>query len=120
MDSSISPLFQRLYEEHCKCADPERKQRIARVLLAAKQKEPQIIRLRHIRAWERNNDTCRPELNGTRLTGEMHELEVAACRLLCPALEVGLGSVKTRGWEWVLRQPWAQDLKTSRLGRQFY
>lgn len=115
-----SPVFQRLYEEWRKAADPARKARMSRVLFAAKERESEIIGFRTRRAWERNHDTCRPELNGTRMTGEMHPLEVEACRLLCPILEIGRGPAKTKGWTWVLNQPWAQDLKTAKLGKQFY
>lgn len=115
-----SPVFQALYEHWRKVKNPSRKARISRVLLEAKAKREEIDILRRERARERATDTCRPELDGTRLTGAMHTLEHEACRLLCPSLEVGRGSVKTKGWEWVMRQPWADDLKTAPLGRQFY
>lgn len=120
--SAKSPLFIRLYEEwrKVKDKDPVRGMAIKRVLSASIERASEIEGFRTRRAWERQNDTCRPDINGTRLTGEMHPVEYHACKLLCPQLEIGLGTAKTKAWEWILAQPWAQDLKTSPLGRQFY
>lgn len=115
-----SPVFQALYDHWRKVRNPARKARISRVLLASRAKRDEIDVLRRERARERRVETCRPELDGTRMTGAMHPLEHEACKLLCPSLEVGRGSVKTKGWEWVLKQPWAEDLKTAPLGRRYY
>lgn len=115
-----SPVFQALYEHWRRVKNPAKKARISSVLLASKAKAAEIATLRMERARERQTDTCRPELDGTRLTGAMHPLEHEACKILCPMLEVGRGSVKTKGWEWVMRQPWANDLQTAPLGRRFY
>ena len=115
-----SPLFKQLFEEFRRTEHPVRKARIAKVMREADKKSTEILKFRTVRAWERNNAVCRPEIDGTRLTGEMHPLEYEACRLLCPQLEIGQGTAKTKAWEWLLAQDWAQDLKTAPLGRQFY
>lgn len=117
---SRSPIFQRLYEEWRTTKHPGRRAMMAQVLMDSESKQTEIGKFRTIRAWERNNATCRPEINGTRLTGEMHPLEYQACKLICPQLEIGQGTAKTKAWEWILAQDWAQDLKTAPLGRQFY
>lgn len=115
-----SPVFEALFEHWRRVRNPAAKQRISRVLLAAKQKQAEIDVLRNERARLRASGTMRPELDGTLITGAMHPLEVDACRMMCPDLRIGRGSAKERGWEWVLRQDWGKDLSAAPLGRQYY
>lgn len=115
-----SPLFQELYQHWRRVKNPAAKASISRLLLDAKRHSTEINILRAERARERATDTKRPDVNGTRMTGAMHMLELEACRVLCPELRVGRGSVKTKAWEWVLKQPWAQDLNTAPMAKRFH
>jgi membrane-bound lytic murein transglycosylase MltF len=115
-----SPVFEALFEYWRRVKNPAAKQSISRLLLDAKAKQAEIDVLRAERAKLRATDTLRPELDGTLMTGAMHQLEVDACRMMCPDLRIGRGTAKERGWEWVLRQPWGRDLSAAPLGRQFH
>lgn len=115
-----SPLFQAVYEHWRKVKNPAAKAAISRLLLDAKTHKAEIDQLRAVRARERATDTKRPDRNGTRMTGAMHMLELEACRVLCPALRVGRGSVKTKAWEWVMQQDWAQDLNTAPMAKRYH
>ena len=115
-----SPVFQAVYERWRKVQNPAAKASIGRLLLDAKVKREEIDILRAERHRERTTDTKRPDTNGTRMTGAMHPLELEACRILCPELRVGRGSVKTKAWEWVMAQPWAQDLNTAPMAQRYF
>lgn len=115
-----SPVFEALFQHWRRVKNPAAKQAISRVLLAAKQKQAEVDILRVERAELRAQETMRPELDGTLITGAMHPLEVDACRIMCPDLRIGRGTAKEKGWEWVLKQPWGKDLSAAPLGRRYY
>ena len=103
-----------------KTSDPNLKTSALALLFAAERLADEINVVRAHRDSERRRDTRRGELGMMPVFGEMHMLEVEACRLLCPALRTGNSEAAPDGWRWIAKQPWADDLKAAPVQQRFY
>ena len=116
----MTDVFQELYQHWRKIKNPAKKQKISRLLLESKVREPEINQMRRYRAQMRSAAERRGDTNGMQALGELHVLEWEACRELCPMLKFGRGTAKAQGWKWVKKQSWAKDLLAPPIEKRFF
>ena len=90
------------------------------LLLAAKFRQHEIEDIRRNRYELKQKDTRRPDINMMTVVMEMHPLELEAIKLLCPALAVGNSKGKKEAWQWVLKQPWAEEFKPGPIEKRYF
>ena len=92
----------------------------AALCMAAITRRDEIDRIRADRQALREKDTRRPEINMAVTVMDMHPLELEAIKLICPDVNRGDKEAKRAAWQWVLNQPWAQELKPPSMAKRFY
>lgn len=117
---NVADVFTALGDLARKTPDQELRLNALACLLAAGMLKDEIDEVRAHRESERRRDTRRGELGMMPMFGEMHMIEVEACRLLCPALRTGNSQAAPDGWRWIAKQSWADDLKAAPVQKRFY
>lgn len=105
-------IFQEVWDQAKRSNSKDMLIEAAALKLAAKAKASEIRLIKAERKnWRkmlRRNDT-----NGTLATFDLHPLEYEACKILCPDLTHADWQAKQKAWQWVLKQPWAQEFRAS-------
>lgn len=80
-----------------------------RIIKEASKRGAEITHIRKVRQIHRDKLERDGSRNGALITGEMHQLEYEAIRLLCPALQHPNGEDRDKTWQWILKQDWGKD-----------
>lgn len=116
----MSDLFNAVHEEFKRTKPGLKRRAMAELLADAVLKRQEIDVIRADRAKLRSADTRRGDRNMAMVVLDMHPLELAAIKLLCPLLAAGNSRGAKEGWQWVLKQPWAEELKGPPMEKRFF
>ena len=111
----MSDIFDAVQDSTKKSANAKDFAARVALVLASKIQRAEIDQVRRERALIRNNTLRKSGINGALITLDLHPLEYQACELLCPELKLADNQAKKKAWQWILKQPWAQEFKASPL-----
>ena len=109
----MSDIFDAIQESTRRAKSAEDFADRSALVLAARSRRAEIDAVRREREWTRRNLRLKSGINGALLTLDLHPLEYRACELLCPELRLADNKAKKKAWQWILKQPWAQEFKAT-------
>ena len=116
----MKTVFTALAEHAAKVGNPAVRWKCHLIIQAAAEYGSEIQAVRERRERLRLQATLEPSRNGMLKTGEIHPVEWAACKVLCPDLDRGNGTALQQGLRWLMAQDWAQEFKASPIEKRFH